>query len=673
MGTNVRNDPYEVLREALKAHHDANFSLATSLYRELLEAEPNNAEVLGAYGQLEAQKRNFSEAKSILTEALRLKPNQQGTRINLALVQQELGENEEAYHLLNKEFFNTSDTKLIGLILACLNNMNDFEQAVKLGEKYQSKLKLDPIFLNNLGVAYKYRGETERALELFLQALVQAENKTEPMRNLGIIIGNIPTLTPKEVRLFEINVQKFPNIPELWAIFSRVQKKREYYVDALACIDKALSLPNRITADLLTEKGKLLFSMRRYKKALEVFEFLVGQNENKKEALLGIGACYEELGLSGQAINVLESYIEKNPKSADGYDNLGVSYESKGRYEDATACYEKAILLDPLNPNPKIHLSVLNLKLKNFERGYSLYSERKNLPSFSVRNNFLSVKISNIIGQTKPGQRILILREQGLGDQIFFSRFLSGLLKKNMLVSVVVDSRLVGILKNFFPQIEFLDKMPSMITEYDSTVWMADIPSLLDDAWKSLDGRCKYLFPSISRSKYYKKEPRGNSNLTIGLSWKSTGSIFSQHKSVDLLSIVSALPNLENIRLINLQHGEVADEISEVEKKIGIKIHRVNTNLKDDLDGLVDLLVQCDAVVTVSNSTAHLCGAIGVRAAVLLPTNKGRLWYWHNDDANSYWYPSLHLFSKDVNQGWDPCMRRISNWVSTLLLSSLNN
>jgi ADP-heptose:LPS heptosyltransferase len=60
-------------------------------------------------------------------------------------------------------------------------------------------------------------------------------------------------------------------------------------------------------------------------------------------------------------------------------------------------------------------------------------------------------------------------------------------------------------------------------------------------------------------------------------------------------------------------------------REFGIHIERIadvdNTN---DLEGLAALMAACDAVVTVSNTTTHLAGALGVRTWVMAP-NQTRL------------------------------------------------
>ena len=51
------------------------------------------------------------------------------------------------------------------------------------------------------------------------------------------------------------------------------------------------------------------------------------------------------------------------------------------------------------------------------------------------------------------------------------------------------------------------------------------------------------------------------------------------------------------------------------------------------------LIQAVDIVITISNSTAHLAGALGKPTLLLLPSGKGQLWYWTEVDSHIPWYP----------------------------------
>ena len=54
-----------------------------------------------------------------------------------------------------------------------------------------------------------------------------------------------------------------------------------------------------------------------------------------------------------------------------------------------------------------------------------------------------------------------------------------------------------------------------------------------------------------------------------------------------------------------------------------------------------------DVIITVSNSLAHLAGALGVPTIVLLPA--APQWKWSGSDQESVWYPSIQLVRRAID------------------------
>ena len=72
----------------------------------------------------------------------------------------------------------------------------------------------------------------------------------------------------------------------------------------------------------------------------------------------------------------------------------------------------------------------------------------------------------------------------------------------------------------------------------------------------------------------------------------------------------------------------------------------------NDIDGLASLIEACDFVITISNVTAHIAGAINKKTYLLLSSNCGKIWYWGNTESNSLWYPSIDKFKDDETLSW---------------------
>ena len=110
--------------------------------------------------------------------------------------------------------------------------------------------------------------------------------------------------------------------------------------------------------------------------------------------------------------------------------------------------------------------------------------------------------------------------------------------------------------------------------------------------------------------------------------------------------------------LINLQYGDVDKEIREFEEQTGIKIIQCGSvDNREDLDGLAALIEACDLVVSTSNVTIHLAGALGKDTWVLLPFVSSFWWLLNRDD--SVWYPSLKIYRQKKFQDWNSLPRSL--------------
>jgi ADP-heptose:LPS heptosyltransferase len=156
----------------------------------------------------------------------------------------------------------------------------------------------------------------------------------------------------------------------------------------------------------------------------------------------------------------------------------------------------------------------------------------------------------------------------------------------------------------------------------------------------------------------------------IRLSWRSLHRDWGANKSAKL-SDFEAILKWPNARFIDLQYGDTGDERAAFEKQTGIEFtHLDDIDNKNDIDGLAALITACDAMVTVSNSTTHLAGALGKPVWLLLPFGQGRFWYWFNDRKDSPWYPHIHIYRQLRGQPWAGLVSTIEDDLAAFLAGS---
>lgn len=100
-------------------------------------------------------------------------------------------------------------------------------------------------------------------------------------------------------------------------------------------------------------------------------------------------------------------------------------------------------------------------------------------------------------------------------------------------------------------------------------------------------------------------------------------------------------------QFINLQYGDVEEEIN-LEKNKKFNLYSFDKiDLFNDLDGLMSILKNIDVFVTVSNSTAHIAAAMGVKTLLICPKKSSIYFYWSNENNITPWYKNVEIFQVD--------------------------
>jgi len=95
-----------------------------------------------------------------------------------------------------------------------------------------------------------------------------------------------------------------------------------------------------------------------YDNALGYFENAVNKNPRRADAWIQVGYCKVKQGKNDEAIRAYKEALRLKPDSADLQNKLGDAYYYAGRLEDAIACYNEAARLRPDNPESYYNLAI---------------------------------------------------------------------------------------------------------------------------------------------------------------------------------------------------------------------------------------------------------------------------------------------------------------------------
>ena len=118
------------------------------------------------------------------------------------------------------------------------------------------------------------------------------------------------------------------------------------------------------------------------------------------------------------------------------------------------------------------------------------------------------------------------------------------------------------------------------------------------------------------------------------------------------------------INFVDLQYGDTRNQLSDLKSKHGIMLNKIDgIDNFNDIDGLASLIDACDFIVTISNVTAHIAGALGKKVFLIVPYSKGRCWYWHDGLKTSLWYASIQVFTQTETGDWSAPINQIKEKI----------
>ena len=100
-------------------------------------------------------------------------------------------------------------------------------------------------------------------------------------------------------------------------------------------------------------------------------------------------------------------------------------------------------------------------------------------------------------------------------------------------------------------------------------------------------------------------------NLKIGISWKTFASKNQIKRSLST-SQVSKILSSNNNSFINLQYGNVYKDIKEINSLSQNHLLTIdNLDLTNDLNNVINVIKNCDLIITIDNTLAHLAASLG--------------------------------------------------------------
>ena len=620
----------EALEIAARLHEDGRLDEAEAVYQKALMGEPNNADALHGLGVLMVQWDQPEQAIPLLNKALASRPDFPLAYSHLGCAYQSLGRMDEA--------------------------LTAYEEAVRV----------DPAFAegwNNLAIALAGSGRIKEAEEKLRHAIRLWPEYAKAYDNLGVLLQQQGRLS-EALQAYEQSIKLDGGNPESVENFrnalmlagdaeSYVARFQQELKEAVARYEQTLAEHPQV-AEAHNNLGNALKEQHRYQDAIAHYKLAAALRPDYTAPLNNWGVALQEMEQPAEAVSYYEAALATKPDDTQVHSNLAAALMELGRIEEALDHLQAAFYLNADYQEARYNLSLALLNLGRLEEGWRHYLYRGSVKQRQNAESFLEHPMPADLA----GKRVLLTRNQGIGDELFFLRFAALLKSRGAWVAYRAADKIAPIAR----RLSFIDQVVGRhetLPDLDYLFSIGDLPLALgvkdlnsvpasivlsppDEALAAVDARLATL---------------AGTGPLIGVTWRAgadksdpeTRKSRLPFKEIPLEILAGLLRNLPGNILI-LQRQPKPGEIEAFSAALGRPVHDFS-GVNENLDEMLALLARLDEYVGVSNTNTHLRAAVGRASRVLVPSNILD-WRWMSEGERSPWFPDCRVYRQTPEGSW---------------------
>ena len=501
-----------------------------------------------------------------------------------------------------------------------------------------------------------------------------------------------------------------------WYLLAIARERVGDFASSVKAYESALALiPDH--AEIANDLGRLAYRMGMRVQAEKLFRHFLARYPNHHEGANNLVCAIRDQGRLDEAVEILQPAIMAAPEQPMLWNTMGTVVGEQGDLATGVVFFEEALRLHPAfakarynRANAKLALgdvegaledvdvamtqtrdpadqqmmrllrSTILLTLGRLAEGWDDYESRLH-PQFADATLFPSERPRWEPGADLAGRNLMVIGEQGLGDEVLFANMLPDVidaLGPDGRLWIAAEHRLVPLFARSFPQAvvgthgTFVHegravRLTPFVEQPDDIDLWTPIGSLLRQFRTSVAAypeRGSYLTPDPARVAHWRDRlTAAPAGPKIGLLWKSAVSNNARHRFFSPFEHWRAVLATPGVNFVNLQYGECDAELEWAKRELGVEIWTPpGIDLKQDLDDVAALACALDLTVGFSNATINLAAACGAKTWLISTPGA-----WPRLGTDRYpWYPQVRLFPSAVYGDWGPVMNKVAEALATL-------
>ena len=504
-----------------------------------------------------------------------------------------------------------------------------------------------------IALAHHRAGRLRQADVAYRQVLAARPDHADALHMLGFLahqVGLNQAAVPLIRRAIEVN----PSAPDYFAHLGMVLLSAGQLDDAIAACRQALALrPNNPEVyfhlgNALQAKGMLDQAVDAYRQSLALAPGIPQVHNNLAAACKQAGRADEAIAQYRQALAIQPDYVE-------ALNNLGGALQDQGQFAEAIRTFHQALAINPSFAEARMSLGLALLLQGQFKEGWEAYESRRQIKRIARDHGFAQLFWDGTAAAL-AGRRILLAAEQGLGDTIQFVRYAPLVAACGGRILLHCKPELRRLLSGQCG-IEHVATIGDPVPPFDLWCLLMSLPRIFGTTLATIPPSIPYLaaVPELARH-WGEKMSREPSGRKVGLVWAGGPHNKSDRARSLPLAALAPLAQIPGVRFYSLQKGPASGQSRTA--PAGMHLTDWTAELNDFADTAA-LIANLDLVISVDTAVAHLAGAMGKPAWVLLPFVPDFRWLLDRDD--SPWYPTMRLFRQPRPHDWAAVLHRVAD------------
>lgn len=600
------------------------------------------------------QEGRLDEAGVLCRKILKRMPSEPNALHLMGVVQLMNGLRDEAAETLKRAAASDANNAEIHSNLA--SALNACGQQSDAEESYRRAIRLRPGYPQahyNLGNLLRQQGKPDEAVAEYRRATELDPSYADAFNNIGAVMEAQQRAGDAE-RAFKAALGADPAHADAGRNLAHLYLTTGRPSDALRQYNEQLTHHPDDTASL-NGMGTILADERRHAEASEAFEKALALDPDFTDALTNLGNSLCMRHMPEQACEHLAQAVELDPGCVDTITNFGHALRQCGRLDEAIDTYEMGLSDDPDSLEANFGAAVTELSRGRFADGWRYYMARDSMRARSAEFDRAPLP------QDLAGRRVLVVGDQGLGDELFFLRFMPQLRKRLAWTAYLPDRRLIPMLERAAIAQCIVGSEGGKEADagsFDLRLSVGDLPFLLGMTERASIPDAFPIPVLADRREQIDEHLRSlGPPPYIGVTWRAGTANRKRllFKDAPIEKFAEALRDAPGT-ILALQRIPESGEIHALADHTGREVHDL-TKLNDDLEGMLALMAVIDDYVCVSNTNVHLRAAAGRTSRVLVPNPPEFRSMAEGDE--SPWSPGTRLYRQRIDGGWDEAFERL--------------